>query len=97
VSEYIKCNIKCIFFEESQIKNSFTNVPLLFEVSVHIILFQNLVDYYVRWGIKIFQALNWDIIQKRLGNMGLEVNAEKPKYMLLFCYQNAGQNDDTDS
>jgi hypothetical protein len=26
--------------------------------------------------------------------VGLEVNAEKTKYMLLSCYQNAGQNDD---
>jgi hypothetical protein len=26
--------------------------------------------------------------------VGLEINVEKTKYMLLFCHQNAGQNRD---
>jgi hypothetical protein len=28
--------------------------------------------------------------------VGLEVNAERTKYMLLICHQNAGQNHDKD-
>jgi hypothetical protein len=45
---------------------------------------------------------NTDIIEKNTENLidaskeaALEVNAEKTKYMLLSCHQNAGQNHDT--
>jgi hypothetical protein len=27
-----------------------------------------LVDYYAKWGIKIFEALRWGMFQKSMGN-----------------------------
>jgi hypothetical protein len=45
---------------------------------------------------------NIDTLKKNTGNLidaskevGLEINAEKTKYMLLSYHQNAGQNHDT--
>jgi hypothetical protein len=32
-----------------------------------------LVGYYARGGIKIFEALRWGMIQKRLGNTALDL------------------------
>jgi hypothetical protein len=47
---------------------------------------------------------NIDTIKKNTGTLtdaskevGLEVTAEKTKYMLLYCHQNAGQNLDTET
>jgi hypothetical protein len=35
---------------------------------------------------------NIEILLEASGDIGLEINAEKTKYMIMSCYQNSGQN-----
>jgi hypothetical protein len=49
--------------------------------------------YLLRYNIDIIKK-NTETLNEDSKNIGLEVNAEKTKYMLLSCHQNAGQNHD---
>jgi hypothetical protein len=47
---------------------------------------------WIYWGITDTTKKNTETLTDASKEVGLEINVEKTKYMLLSCHQNVGQN-----